>query len=56
MDLGERNIRVNCVSPGGVPNGHNLVVDGGITGGRSWRQSQMEGRQLMEAIALAAAN
>ena len=110
MELGERNIRVNCVSPGGVPtgifgaalglpidlaekaaqaiapyiagasplpsvcqasdiaaavgwlaspgatfvNGHNLVVDGGITGGRSWRQSQMEGRQLMEALAIAA--
>ena len=112
MELGERNIRVNCVSPGGVAtgifgaalglpidlaekaaqaiapyvaggsplpsvcqasdiasaigwlagpgamfvNGHNLVVDDGITGGRSWRQSQTEGRKLIKALALTAAN
>jgi len=102
MELGESNVRVNCISPGGIAtgifgkaaglskdqaeksaelmkqvlagiqpirragivddiaqaavflasdestfiNGHNLVVDGGLTGGRLW-SAQQEGLQAM---------
>ena len=104
MEMGERNIRVNCISPGGIAtgifgkalglpteeaeksvealkqsltamqpipraglpediamaavflasdestfvNGHNLVVDGGLTGGRQW-SAQQQGLNLMRA-------
>jgi NAD(P)-dependent dehydrogenase (short-subunit alcohol dehydrogenase family) len=110
MELGEHNIRVNCICPGaiatpifgkglglsaeqaealvpqmkgilenvqpikrsGVPddiaqavlwlasddatfvNGHALVVDGGLTGGRSWSESQFRRAALRQALGLPA--
>jgi NAD(P)-dependent dehydrogenase (short-subunit alcohol dehydrogenase family) len=109
MELGEHNIRVNCICPGaiatpifgkglgmsaqeadaivpqmkgiletiqpikrsGLPddiahaalwlasddatfvNGHALVVDGGLTGGRSWSESQFRRAALRQALGLA---
>jgi NAD(P)-dependent dehydrogenase (short-subunit alcohol dehydrogenase family) len=35
----------------GFVNGHALVVDGGLTGGISWAQSQMTGELLTQALA-----
>jgi NAD(P)-dependent dehydrogenase (short-subunit alcohol dehydrogenase family) len=111
MELGEHNIRVNCICPGaiatpifgkglgmsaeqaeaivpqmkgilenvqpikrsGLPediaqaalwlasddatfvNGHALVVDGGLTGGHSWSQSQFRRAALRQALGLPAA-
>ena len=108
MELGEHNIRVNCICPGaiatpifgkglgmsaeqaealvpqmkgilenvqpikrsGIPddiahavlwlasddatfvNGHALVVDGGLTGGRSWSESQFRRAALRQALRL----
>jgi NAD(P)-dependent dehydrogenase (short-subunit alcohol dehydrogenase family) len=108
MELGEHNIRVNCICPGaiatpifgkglgmsaeqaeaivpqmkgilenvqpikrsGLPediahaalwlasddatfvNGHALVVDGGLTGGRSWSESQFRRAALRQALGL----
>jgi NAD(P)-dependent dehydrogenase (short-subunit alcohol dehydrogenase family) len=105
MELGESNVRVNCISPGGIAtgifgkaaglptdqaenttevmkqvltdfqpirragivddiaqatvflasdestfiNGHNLVVDGGLTGGRLW-SAQQEGLEAMRQV------
>jgi len=110
MELGEHNIRVNCICPGaiatpifgkglgmsaeqaealvpqikgilqnvqpikrsGLPddiaqavlwlasddatfvNGHALVVDGGLTGGRSWSESQFRRAALRQALGLPA--
>ena len=108
MELGEHNIRVNCICPGGIAtpifgkglgmsaeqaeaivplmkgvlenlqpikrsgipddianavlwlasddatfvNGHALVVDGGLTGGRSWSESQFRRAALRQALGL----
>jgi NAD(P)-dependent dehydrogenase (short-subunit alcohol dehydrogenase family) len=108
MELGEHNIRVNCICPGGIAtpifgkglgmsaeqaeaivplmkgvlenlqpikrsgvpddianavlwlasddatfvNGHALVVDGGLTGGRSWSESQFRRTALRQALGL----
>jgi NAD(P)-dependent dehydrogenase (short-subunit alcohol dehydrogenase family) len=108
MELGEHNIRVNCICPGGIAtpifgkglglsadraeeivplmkgilenlqpikraglpediaqaalwlasddstfvNGHALVVDGGLTGGRSWSESQFRRGALRQALGL----
>jgi NAD(P)-dependent dehydrogenase (short-subunit alcohol dehydrogenase family) len=108
MELGEHNIRVNCICPGGIAtpifgkglglsperaeeivplmkgvlenlqpikragvpddiaqaalwlasddstfvNGHALVVDGGLTGGRSWSESQLRRSALRQALGL----
>jgi NAD(P)-dependent dehydrogenase (short-subunit alcohol dehydrogenase family) len=110
MELGEHNIRVNCICPGGIAtpifgkglgmsaeqaealvpqmkgilanvqpikrsglpediahavlwlasdeatfvNGHALVVDGGLTGGRSWSESQFRRAALRQALGLPA--
>jgi NAD(P)-dependent dehydrogenase (short-subunit alcohol dehydrogenase family) len=109
MELGEHNVRVNCICPGGIAtpifgkglglsaeraeeivplmkgvletlqpikrsglpddiaqaalwlasddatfvNGHALVVDGGLTGGRSWSESQLRRSALRSALGLA---
>ena len=106
MDLGESNVRVNCISPGGIAtgifgkaaglptdqaeksaelmkqaladhqpirragladdiaraavflasdestfiNGHNLVVDGGLTGGRLWSVQQEGLKAMLQAL------
>jgi NAD(P)-dependent dehydrogenase (short-subunit alcohol dehydrogenase family) len=108
MELGEHNIRVNCICPGGIAtpifgkglglsperaeeivplmkgvlenlqpikraglpddiaqaalwlasdestfvNGHALVVDGGLSGGRSWSESQFRRAALRQALGL----
>jgi NAD(P)-dependent dehydrogenase (short-subunit alcohol dehydrogenase family) len=108
MELGEHNIRVNCICPGGIAtpifgkglglsperaeeivplmkgvlenlqpikragvpddiaqaalwlasddstfvNGHALVVDGGLIGGRSWSESQLRRTALRQALGL----
>jgi NAD(P)-dependent dehydrogenase (short-subunit alcohol dehydrogenase family) len=108
MELGEHNIRVNCICPGGIAtpifgkglglsaeraeeivplmkgvlenlqpikraglpediahaalwlasddssfvNGHALVVDGGLSGGRSWSESQFRRQALRRALGL----
>jgi NAD(P)-dependent dehydrogenase (short-subunit alcohol dehydrogenase family) len=108
MELGEHNVRVNCICPGGIAtpifgkglglsieraeaivplmkgvlenlqpikrsglpddiaqaalwlasddatfvNGHALVVDGGLTGGRSWSESQLRRSALRQALGL----
>jgi NAD(P)-dependent dehydrogenase (short-subunit alcohol dehydrogenase family) len=108
MELGEHNVRVNCICPGGIAtpifgkglglsieraeaivplmkgvlenlqpikrsglpddiaqaalwlasddatfvNGHSLVVDGGLTGGRSWSESQLRRSALRQALGL----
>jgi NAD(P)-dependent dehydrogenase (short-subunit alcohol dehydrogenase family) len=108
MELGEHNVRVNCICPGGIAtpifgkglgmspedadaivpqmkgilenlqpikrsglpddiaqaalwlasdeatfvNGHALVVDGGLTGGRSWSESQLRRAALRQALGL----
>jgi len=108
MELGEHNVRVNCICPGGIAtpifgkglglsveqadalvpmmkgilenlqpikrsgladdiahaalwlasddstfvNGHALVVDGGLTGGRSWSESQFRRAALRQALGL----
>ena len=108
MELGEHNIRVNCICPGGIAtpifgkglgmsaeeaeaivplmkgvlqnvqpikrsglpediahaalwlasddatfvNGHALVVDGGLSGGRSWSESQFRRTALRQALGL----
>lgn len=108
MELGEKNIRVNCISPGGIATGifakamgapvqeaeksieivklglagmqpipraglsediaaaavflasddstfitgHNLVVDGGVTGGRGWTVQQESLNQMREAFGI----
>jgi len=108
MELGEHNIRVNCICPGGIAtpifgkglglsperaeeivplmkgvlenlqpikrsglpddiaqaalwlasddstfvNGHALVVDGGLIGGRSWSESQLRRSALRQALGL----
>jgi NAD(P)-dependent dehydrogenase (short-subunit alcohol dehydrogenase family) len=108
MELGEHNVRVNCICPGGIAtpifgkglglsperaeeivplmkgvlenlqpikraglpediaqaalwlasddstfvNGHALVVDGGLTGGRSWSESQFRRATLRQALGL----
>jgi NAD(P)-dependent dehydrogenase (short-subunit alcohol dehydrogenase family) len=108
MELGEHNVRVNCICPGGIAtpifgkglglsaeraeaivplmkgvlenlqpikraglpediaraalwlasdeatfvNGHALVVDGGLTGGRSWSESQLRRSALRSALGL----
>jgi NAD(P)-dependent dehydrogenase (short-subunit alcohol dehydrogenase family) len=108
MELGEHNVRVNCICPGGIAtpifgkglglsperaeeivplmkgvlenlqpikraglpddiaqaalwlasddstfvNGHALVVDGGLVGGRSWSESQFRRRALRQALGL----
>ncbi len=31
-------------------NGHALVIDGGMSGGRLWSQSQAEGQQLVQHL------
>ncbi|HEX2438369.1 MAG TPA: glucose 1-dehydrogenase [Methylomirabilota bacterium] len=110
MELGEHNVRVNCICPGGIAtpifgkglgmsaedadaivpmmkgilenlqpikrsgladdiaqaalwlasddstfvNGHALVVDGGLTGGRSWSESQFRRAALRQALGLPA--
>ena len=109
MELGEHNVRVNCICPGGIAtpifgkglglsieraeaivplmkgvlenlqpikrsglpddiaqaalwlasddatfvNGHALVVDGGLIGGRSWSESQLRRSALRSALGLA---
>jgi NAD(P)-dependent dehydrogenase (short-subunit alcohol dehydrogenase family) len=108
MELGEHNVRVNCICPGGIAtpifgkglgmsveqadaivplmkgvleniqpikrsglpediaqaalwlasddstfvNGHALVVDGGLSGGRSWSESQFRRAALRQALGL----
>ncbi|RPH85074.1 MAG: SDR family oxidoreductase, partial [Candidatus Rokuibacteriota bacterium] len=108
MELGEHNVRVNCICPGGIAtpifgkglglsieraeaivplmkgvlenlqpikrsglpddiaqaalwlasddatfvNGHALVVDGGLIGGRSWSESQLRRSALRQALGL----
>jgi NAD(P)-dependent dehydrogenase (short-subunit alcohol dehydrogenase family) len=108
MELGEHNVRVNCICPGGIAtpifgkglglsperaeeivplmkgvlenlqpikraglpddiaqaalwlasddstfvNGHALVVDGGLVGGRSWSESQLRRTALRQALGL----
>jgi NAD(P)-dependent dehydrogenase (short-subunit alcohol dehydrogenase family) len=108
MELGEHNVRVNCICPGGIAtpifgkglglsveradeivplmkgvlenlqpikrsglpddiaqaalwlasddstfvNGHALVVDGGLVGGRSWSESQLRRSALRQALGL----